>query len=164
MEKVLFAFFFLFFQCKRVVRFLLSFAKRATHHSRGKGPKIGFEKKNLNGIDRKILNKNQWRKKKELGNEKKGKGKKKKYAKKSKRGVNSFNGEKYSENKTKKRVQKVCVLIIELTEKTVENGKKKNNLSVKKYTEGGRLANRKRKQKKSVFLFNSESASTQTYN
>lgn len=124
-------FYFLFFPCKRVVRFLLSFAKRATHHSRGKGPKIGFEKKkDLNGIDRKILNKNQWTEKKKKNLEmkkKKENGKRKKYAKKSKRGVNSFNGEKYSENKTKKKVQKVCVLIIELTEKNSGKGKKKKS-------------------------------------
>lgn len=58
---------------------------------------------------------------------KKENGKRKKYAKKSKRGVNSFNGEKYSENKTKKKVQKVCVLIIELTEKNSGKGKKKKS-------------------------------------
>lgn len=52
-----------------------------------------------------------------------------------------------AKTKPKKKVQKVCVLIIELTEKNSGKGKKKN-LSVKKYTEGGRLANRERKPKK----------------
>lgn len=131
-RKFFFAF-FIFFSFR--VSGLCAFSSHSRKEQRitveEKVPKLALKKKkDLNGIERKILNKNQWteKKKRTWKWKKKGKWKKKKYAKKNKRGVNSFNGEKYSENKTKKKkVQKVCVLIIELTEKNSGKGKKKKS-------------------------------------